>query len=87
MAPDQDINADQSRSGPLGIAGWIALFCLFGFLVGAIWYAVHAWGMLGGVGISSAGWVFLVLGVVVTILVGSGLMALLFYSSRKGRDF
>jgi hypothetical protein len=43
--------------------------------------------MLGGVGISSAGWVFLVLGVVVTILVGSGLMALVFYSSRKGRDF
>jgi hypothetical protein len=28
-----------------------------------------------------------VLGVVVTILVGSGLMALLFYSSRSGRDF
>lgn len=87
MAPDQDKNADQGRSGSLGTAGWIAMAAMFGFLGWAIWYAVHAWGMLAGVGISPAGWVFLVLGVVVTIIVGSGLMALLFYSSRKGRDF
>jgi hypothetical protein len=87
MAPDQDKDADQRSRGSLGTAGWIALLALVGFLGWAIWYAVHAWGMLAGVGISPAGWVFLVLGVVITILVGSGLMALLFYSSRKGRDF
>jgi hypothetical protein len=78
MAPDQDRETDQDSSGSLGAAG---------FLGWAIWYAIHAWGMLSGVGISRTGWVFLVLGVVVTIIVGSGLMALLFYSSRKGRDF
>jgi hypothetical protein len=43
--------------------------------------------MLGGVGISPMGWFFLVLGVLFTIAVGAGLMGLLFYSSRKGKDF
>ena len=73
--------------GRLGPAGWIALVVLFGLLGWAMWYAVHAWGMIPGVGIPPVGWLFLVLGVLLTILVGSGLMALLFYSSRKGKDF
>ena len=71
----------------LGTAGWIAVVVLFGFLASAIVYAVHAWGLLAGVGISPVGWLFLVLGVVVTVAVGAGLMGLLFYSSREGRDF
>jgi hypothetical protein len=33
------------------------------------------------------GWAFLGLGVILTIVLGGGLMALLFYSSRKGKDF
>jgi hypothetical protein len=35
----------------------------------------------------ATGWVFMIMGAVVTLLVGAGLMALVFYSSRKGRDF
>lgn len=58
-----------------------------GFLVGGIYYAVHAWNALGGTSITPLGWLFLGLGVVVTLLVGGGLMALLFYSSREGKDF
>ena len=65
----------------------MAIVALFGLLAAALWYALHAWGALGNVGISPAGWIFLVAGVVFTFLVGAGLMALLFYSSRKGRDF
>jgi len=41
---------------------------------------------LGAVAIPATGWLFLILGIVVTILFGGGLMALMFYSSRKGRD-
>ncbi|HEY3637716.1 MAG TPA: hypothetical protein VGK90_06155 [Rhizomicrobium sp.] len=67
--------------------GWFTLIVLFVLLAVAIWYCIHAWGEVGGSGISPAGWVFLTLGVVVTILVGGGLMALLFYSSREGKDF
>ena len=38
--------------------------------------------LLAGVHMSGLGWIFLVLGVVVTIALGAGLMALVFYSSR-----
>ena len=85
MSEDEDRR--RSRTGRLGAGGWLGLIVLFAFLGWAIWYAVHAWQLVGGVGISPAGWVFLVLGVVVTTVVGAGLMGLLFYSSRKGRDF
>ncbi len=72
---------------PIGPAGWIAIIVLAGFLGWAGWYAVHAWNALSGVGISTAGWVFMALGVIVTFGLGAGLMGLVFYSSRKGKDF
>jgi hypothetical protein len=77
---------DQTKSSPLGIAGWIALVVLLAFLAVAIWYAIHAWMALSGVAMSGAGWLFLVLGVVVTVAVGGGLMWLVFYSSRHDFD-
>lgn len=70
----------------LGPGGWITLLVLLGFLLGALAYAIHGWNSVGAVGIPLMGWVFLVGGVVLTLLVGGGLMALMFYSSRKGRD-
>lgn len=82
-----DPQISEAPSGRLGTPGWIAIIVLFGFLACAIIYAVHAWGLLAGVGISATGWVFLVLGVVVTFAVGAGLMGLVFYSSRQGKDF
>jgi hypothetical protein len=41
---------------------------------------------LDGVQISLAGWIFMGLGIVFTLLVGGGLMALVFYSSRNDYD-
>ena len=70
----------------LSRAGWLAIVVLVAFLAWAIWYAAHTWSALAGVGISTAGWVMLGLGVIVTLIVGGGLMALLFYSSRKNFD-
>jgi len=70
----------------LSRAGWIAILVLCAFLVAAIVYAVEAWQALAGVAISGAGWLFLVLGVIVTIAVGGGLMWLVFYSSRHNYD-
>jgi hypothetical protein len=67
--------------------GWVAIVALFGLLAAAIVYSVHAWRKLAGVGLPTAGWVYIALGMVVTIVFGAGLMALLFYSSRKGKDF
>lgn len=84
--PDKSEQSLQ-ESRPLGIAGWVAIVVLAGFLAGGVYYALHAWNALGATAIPFLGWVFLVLGAVFTILVGGGLMALLFYSSCKGKDF
>ncbi|MBV9572297.1 MAG: hypothetical protein JO056_13740 [Alphaproteobacteria bacterium] len=70
----------------LGVAGWTAILVLSGFLAVSIFYAIYGWSRVGAVGIPPIGWAFLIAGVVVTVLVGGGLMALMFYSSRKGRD-
>jgi len=75
-----------SGNSRIGIAGWLAVVVLAGFLGVAVWYAVHAWSALTGVAMSGAGWLFLVLGVVVTLGLGAGLMWLVFYSSRHHYD-
>jgi amino acid transporter len=77
---------EPGKKQKLGVAGWIALIVLGSFLAVSIWYAAHAWMALSGVAMSGAGWFFLICGIVVTFAVGAGLMALVFYSSRKNFD-
>ena len=79
---------DDRQQNPfkLSAAGWLAIAVLFGLLGWAIWYEVHAWTSISGAPISFYGWLMLALGVVFTLLVGGGLMALMFYSSRKNYD-
>lgn len=83
-APDP--HRDDTASTRLGPAGWIAIGVLFFFLGWAGWYAVHVWMAMSGVAMSPLGWVFMILGAVVTFGVGAGLMWLLFYSSRHHYD-
>ena len=70
----------------LSPAGWFALLVLLAFFFVSLWYAVKVWTSMAGVHMSGWGWLFLVLGVVVTIGLGAGLMALVFYSSRHDMD-
>ena len=81
--PVMKISADNSK---LGAGGWFAIVVLVGFLIAAAAYAIRAWTALDGVAISTAGWIFMFLGVLFTLLVGGGLMALVFYSSRNDYD-
>src|SRR5260221_12898167 len=46
----------------------------------------NAWTGFGDAGISAAGWFALVLGVLATLAIGIGLMALVFISNRLGYD-
>jgi hypothetical protein len=71
---------------PLSLAGWITLAILLGFLLVSLWYAVKVWTAMSGVAMSVWGWTFLGLGIVVTIGLGAGLMALVFYSARHDLD-
>lgn len=66
--------------------GVVAILAMVGVLGWACWYAVGAWTAMRGVAISTLGWVFMGLGALVTFLVGAGLMALVFYSSRHDMD-
>lgn len=77
---------DTDRKPPLSAAGWLALAVLFGLFFVSLWYAVKVWTAMDGVQMSGWGWLFLVLGIVVTIALGAGLMALVFYSSRHDMD-
>jgi hypothetical protein len=74
------------ENNKLSVAGWVALLVLLGFFAVSLWYAVNVWTAMAGVQMSGFGWTFLVLGVVVTIALGAGLMALVFYSARHDMD-
>ena len=75
-------------SGETGLSafGVVAVLVMVGLLGWAGWYAVSSWNAMSGVKMSPLGWIFMGLGVVVTFLVGAGLMALVFYSSRHDMD-
>jgi hypothetical protein len=59
---------------------------LFGLLAGAVWYAVDVWTVSAGPPMPTAAYVAMALGVGFSIVIGGGLMALLFYSNRHGYD-
>jgi hypothetical protein len=69
----------------LGPWGWLTVVVLVGLLIVAIVYAIHAWGVVQTT-VSPLGWLFMGMGIVFTIAVGGGLMALVFYSSRHDYD-
>jgi hypothetical protein len=70
----------------LSSSGWIAMVNLAGFFLASLCFAVKFWTSIAGVHMSGWGWTFLILGIVVTIALGAGLMALVFYSSRHDMD-
>lgn len=59
---------------------------LLALLVVAVWFAIYSWTAIEGPPIPAGGYVAMGLGIVFSLLIGCGLMALLFYSSRHGYD-
>lgn len=55
-------------------------------LAAAVLFGAWGWMAGGDTQIGAHGWVALTLGVILTIGVGGGLMALVFFSSRHGYD-
>ena len=64
----------------------ILVIALFSLLALSVWFAAYSWTHLGGDPLPAYGYVAIAGGVVISILVGGGLMALVFYSSRHGYD-
>lgn len=59
---------------------------LFAILAGALWYAASYWTSVEGPAMPTTGYVAMALGIVFSLLVGCGLMALVFFSHRYGYD-
>jgi hypothetical protein len=71
----------------LSILGIVAIAApLFAILGAAMWFAARTWISLGGPPMPPAGYIAMTLGIVFSVVIGCGLMALLFYSSRHGYD-
>ena len=79
-------SSENKEKPGLSLAGWIAILVLLGLFGVSFWYAIKVWTSMAGVHMSGWGWLFLVLGVLVTVGLGAGLMALVFYSSRHDYD-
>jgi hypothetical protein len=50
-----------------------------------LWWAIHAWNSVD-VEMSIHGYIAMILGIVFSLVIGCGLIALMFYSSRHGYD-
>ena len=68
----------------LGIA--LLLAALFGLLAASLWYAYGLWTSLEDADLPPGLYIAMAGGVVFSLLVGGGLMGLVFYSSRAGYD-
>lgn len=66
--------------------GKLAVVILLALLAAAVWLAVQASLRFQGGALPGTGVTALALGVGFSLVVGIGLMALVFYSSRKGYD-
>jgi hypothetical protein len=68
-------------------AGTIAIIAaLIVIMAAALWYAAGAWLSVQGPPMPAIGYVAMGFGIVLSLLVGCGLMALVFYSNRHGYD-
>jgi hypothetical protein len=70
----------------IGVGQAILLAILLVLLIGTGVWAVSAWTASSGVEMSKHGWIALGLGTFFSLLIGCGLMALMFFSSRYGYD-
>jgi hypothetical protein len=73
------------------MAGWsdmgkvLIVASLLGLLALAVWVAYQQW-TLAAVDMPGWGWAMLLIGGGLLLVIGCGLMALMFYSSRHGYD-
>jgi len=74
-------------NGNFSFLGTVAIVVvLLAILGAAAFYAASAWTEVSGPPMPQAGYVAMTLGIVFSLIIGCGLMALLFYSSRHGYD-
>ena len=88
-----NLNAEGQQSGlggsvsaRLGVGSWAILTILLLLLAGTFVAIYVGWRLASGTDVPASGYIAMAFGVLVSLGVGFGLMALIFYSSRKGYD-
>jgi uncharacterized membrane protein YiaA len=76
--------ADEDQVMTRGSTALLAALLLL--LVGSVAFMVAAWSSTESVGLPGYIWGALIVGVFFSLLVGAGLMGLVFYSARNGYD-
>jgi hypothetical protein len=79
-------SSEPTMSARLGVGSWIILIVLLALLVATGVIIYFGWTLASGTDVPTSGYAAMVFGVILSLAVGFGLMALLFYSSRKGYD-
>jgi cytochrome c oxidase assembly factor CtaG len=83
-------NTGSAREGStmarVDLGSWTVLIVLFSLLAATFVIVYLGWKLGSEADVPTSGYVAMVLGVIVSLAVGFGLMALVFYSSRKGYD-
>jgi hypothetical protein len=69
-----------------GMRKYLIIVPLLALLAVTIYFAIFSWSMIEGPPVPAEGHVAMWLGIVFSLVVGCGLMALAFYSSRQGYD-
>ena len=71
---------------PMRIVTALIVIALMALLAASLWYAFGIWNALESA--DMPGWMYVAMagGVIFSLLVGGGLMGLVFYSSRAGYD-
>ncbi|MGY3533889.1 hypothetical protein [Bradyrhizobium embrapense] len=70
----------------IGRGQFAILAVLLGLLVMAVILAVSGWNSAGSADMTRAGWLAMGFGIFFSLIIGCGLMALMFFSSRSGYD-
>jgi hypothetical protein len=83
---DAPASTNEAAQARLGAGSWIVLIVLLSLLVVTGVVAYLGWRLENGIEVSTAGYVAMSAGVIFSLVVGCGLMALIFYSSRSGYD-
>jgi hypothetical protein len=79
-------STETAMSARMGIGSWIILIVLLSLLAATGVVIYFGWTRGNGTDVPTSGYAAMAFGVIISLAIGFGLMALLFYSSRKGYD-
>src|SRR4029453_2132491 len=72
-------------NGTSSMKSFFLILVLLAVLAATLWWAIYAWNSVD-VEMSIHGYIAMILGIVFSLVIGCGLMALMFYGCRHGYD-